>query len=218
MNDSQLIAQTFHQMRRFCRDVSLLLSTAEEVLKSRGLPSAQVDKGCLSGGTYSLDRPNKWLPRRFFRTYKHKTDPNFLAYVAVIIDLPPGRELEDGSALLTAGALHYQQPNGWGRPLAGPATDVILWHLHRGDRDDSGQPKWHRPPYQWSDDPIPKGLQSAANKIDSALTFALPPHEITGTEVLIARVIEPLISGITASELSGLRTGFGGTNLNTELS
>src|SRR5262249_34475480 len=93
---------------------------------------------------------------------------------------------------------------------AGPATDVILWHLHRADRDDSGQATWHYAPYQWLDGNaalLPKGLQKAATKIDSAITLALPLHEITGTEVLIAKVAEPLISGITSSGSRRLEAG-----------
>ena len=50
-NDSQLIAQTFHEMRLFCRDIALLLKTGEEVFM-RGGWKTQPDKACVYSGSY----------------------------------------------------------------------------------------------------------------------------------------------------------------------
>ena len=195
VTDSQLIAIAFNALRRFCCDVALLLTTTEEIFQARGWQAAQLDKGCIYAGSYSLDRPRRWLPRRFFRTYSSPGFPNILAYVAVVIELPPGRESTDGKALLTAGGLEYSDAI---KPLTGEGTELVLWHLHRLDRDDSGVPSVHNEPFQWTENPLPKGLKLAKSRIKSAVTLAMPLHEINDTNGLLGRVIEPLIAKLGA--------------------
>ncbi len=196
-NDSQLIAGMFRELRQFCRDTSLLLSTAEETFKRREwTPPPHLDKTCLYSGSYSLDRPAAWLPYRFFRSYLNPAHPHVLAFIAILIELPPGHEEDDGTTLLTAGALRYEKPNGWGKGLTGQATKAYRWHLFRADRDDTGRPILHESPFQWMETRLPQNWDRITGDIDAAVTLGVPLHEISDAAKLEGRVIVPLLAAL----------------------
>jgi hypothetical protein len=195
-SDSQIIAGTFYELRRFCRDVKLLLSTAEEIFAQREWLTAQGDKTCVSNNSSSLDHPDGWLPIRFYRSYRSAKHPGALAYIAVIIDLPPGRETDDGNALLTAGVLWSSEPEGWVSAPSGFPTRIYTWHCHRADRDDTGKPAWHDSPFQWEQSRLPNNWKNVEAKVHRAITLARPLHEITSTDQLEAEVIDQLLGRI----------------------
>lgn len=196
-NDSQLIAGMFHELRQFCRDVSLLLCSGEEIFKQRGWQSEQADKTCLYAGSYSLDWPDYWLPLRFFRCFGNPRHDHFLSYIAVVIDLPEGLEREVGTTFLTAGGLKYETAKAWGRGPTGESTHLFLWHLLREDRDDTGSLSWHSAPFAWAEDRLFKNWKRAFSKVDEAVTMAMPLHEITSAADLESRIIAPLLNEIT---------------------
>lgn len=200
-NDSQIIAAAFYELQEFCRDISLLLSTGEEVFTRLGW-NAQRDKAgrpagpSRSGGSSKLNNPDGWLPLRYFRFYSHPKHAEILAYLAVIIDLPSGHETEDGSTYLTAGGLKYGKPKGWGKGPAGTTTNVFRWHLHRPDSHNDGKPSWHLKSSGWSKGTLPKNWKKVTAGIDAAVTLGVPLHEVTGAKELEDRVIRPLLAEI----------------------
>lgn len=195
-DDSQLVAQTFHEMRRFCSDIALLLKTGEEVFRRHGWTTAQPDKTSVYSQSYSLDRPRGWLPLRFFRYYSHPEFSSTLAYLAVVINLPVGRENEDGTTYLTAGAFDYGRSQGWGKGPTSKDTKLFQWHLVRKDAAYDGVPTWHKTPFEWSEANQPDKWQQVITGIQSAVTLGLPLHEVTDAGQLESQVIKPLLAEI----------------------
>lgn len=202
-NDSQVIAATFGQLRQFCRDVATLLETAEHIFRERDWRSAQGDKTCVWNGSDSLEQPDGWLPRQFFRSYKHPSRSDILGYVAVIAELPTGRD--DGNTLFTAGALWNKDANGWVNPSTRFLARAYQWHLARIDRRDDGQLTLHEP-IQWEKSRMPAKWTTVTEKIVKAMTLAIPIHQLTDVQSLrdligavVSRSADP---GIALSGLS----------------
>ena len=142
---------------------------------------------------YSLDRPQAWLPLRFYRYYTHSEHPRLLAYLAVVVKLPVGREREDGMTYLTAGGLKHATPNGWGKGLTGLETKLFHWHLVRRDAGYDGTPSWHSKPFEWTEGAQPSQWDKLLADVESAVSLGLPLHEITDAAKLESRIVEPLL-------------------------
>jgi hypothetical protein len=195
-SQSQIIAATFFELRQFCRDVALLLNTGEQIFLRREWSSAQPDKTCLYTGSYSLSNPDLWLPLRFFRCYTNPTYRNILTYVAVVIDLPFGREMEKGVALLTAGVLSH---DGNFVTPSGRRTCLFEWHLYRNDRVDLGKPSRHDRPFEWTKERLPKDWPQLTSGISGALTTATRRDGISKVQELES-VVEPMLNEIRTSD------------------
>lgn len=198
-NDSQLIAALFSEARLICRDVALLFQTAEESFRRREWFSAQSTKVAQYSGSNSLDWPDFWIPRRFFRWYSNAHHAGFLCYVAIVFDPPVEFEIADGMAVLTAGGLHQSTPKGIETPT-GEAPCVFDWHLFRADRIDDSVPRWHVSPFEWREGPLPDYWEGTVAGIDRAVTSAVPLHQVTSAGELESRIVDPIVKAIVKSE------------------
>ena len=78
------IVDGFRELRKFCREVALLLKTADGFMQEGDwtpIPRTTV-VGSVSG---RLDSPDYWLPTEFSRYYKHDQFPHLLPYIAVLL-------------------------------------------------------------------------------------------------------------------------------------
>ncbi|WP_437191134.1 hypothetical protein [Planctomicrobium sp. SH527] len=199
MNDSQHMAVAFHHLRRLCQDIALLLKTSDEIFKRHGW-STQSGSGCLYAGSASLDWPDYWLPRQFYRSYCNLSHDRFLVYVAVVIDLPKGREQEEGIVLITAGGLKYAEADPSRSVPRREETNLYRWHLLRADLESCNGPSWHAKPFAWNPHRLWKGWEKSHSMFESAVTMAMPLHEVSNSADLESRIIEPLLREITEND------------------
>jgi len=107
----------FQELRKFCRQLSLLLRTADGLMAEAGwnpIPRSSV----FGNASRAVEYPDWWLPGDFSRFYKHGAHKHLLAYVGAIVnDHPtdPGGVVVS-EPLLSAGWLDYglgNESNAW---------------------------------------------------------------------------------------------------------
>lgn len=177
---AQNIVQCFDQMRGFCRNVAILLSTCDTVLGDNGWQPQ-------GGSRYVTDRsdsssyPHKWIPAGFGRLYLNDVRPNVLAFVCVLVGRydDPSRIKQ---ALLSAGYFEYEEDS-----VVGNRWDYWFarWHSWMPDRTDNGE---------WCLQQTEKLKKD--HDIERVRTFALPLDEVTSGGALKEKVVDRLLANI----------------------
>ncbi len=180
---SENIVDGFGELRKFCKQVALLLKEAREMMKDKDWKRANPAE--VFDTSRSIDDPKRWLPYEFCRFFKNAKYPSLLSYVAVNVGDPEGCPID--CALCSAGVLDFQDtmnPNKgehwWSR-----------WHLYiLRRRKDDGTPCVDEPPgNEWPKeqlDQIPAGLSKVT-------TLAYPLVKITDPEALREKIVKPLL-------------------------
>jgi hypothetical protein len=160
------IVNGFRELRKFCREVALLLKAANGFMQENDwTPFRKTTVVGNSSG--SLDYPDEWLPTDFSRFYEHRIFRHLLPYVAVLVEqLDEPSRIEQ--ALLSVGWIDY----GAGNAVGDWEYHFCNWHLFMRDRADNGKLCSEDPRQTWPDEPPPAGVVKAT-------TFAFPLDETT---------------------------------------
>jgi hypothetical protein len=103
----QEVVESFRQFRRFCRQVQLMLGTADAMMAVDGWMNPGGNASAAYGDTsQSLAKPDLWLPQYFCRFYVHAQRPGILAFLSVILDETPDPKLVT-AAIASAGWFDY---------------------------------------------------------------------------------------------------------------
>jgi hypothetical protein len=200
MNESQIIAQGFCQLRQFFCDVALLLRTADESFAQKGWNPSPTSNACALGGTFSLTNPKAWLPELFFRTYHSPKRRTMHCYVAVYFDIPIGQEGES-QVYLTAGGLFFDHKLPLEKAGSTEMAERLMCHFWREDRDDSGRFMPQERPFHWTHGSVPNAVRDMDTLVHDMVTCALPLHEIGSSQMLDSRVVDPLVREIEETGL-----------------
>ncbi|MGF1628697.1 MAG: hypothetical protein ACFCUT_04450 [Kiloniellaceae bacterium] len=92
--EGKVIRRVIEQVRELHRSVSLLIRTAESAMNEAGWQNGGSGSYALHEFSYSIDRPDKWMPWEVFRFFKHPDHPTKWASIAVLLDDAEGRLAE----------------------------------------------------------------------------------------------------------------------------
>ena len=76
------IVKAFDQLRAFCQEASVLLTTADSLMNKHEWQAA-ASTTVTAEGSASLSHPDRWIPWYFFRFYKHDEKTHILAFISV---------------------------------------------------------------------------------------------------------------------------------------
>lgn len=172
------IIATFKDMREFCKQVSLLLSTAETAILKAGWELAQT-KNPATRSWNSIGDPIYWIPFHMFRFYKHKTEKNILSFISVILDIENN---PTEVPLVSAGWFQCE-----GKKLGHWDFEYCCNHLHHPNAKCDGT---------WFDIEKPKKGWNKKSKVIYFSSMAIPLEEISDTVELQKRVIAPLLESV----------------------
>jgi len=185
MCDGATIVASVRQLRTFCREVALLLRSADSLMSEQGWKS---HPGLVYGAlSYTLAEPHRWLQQDFFRLYRCDRLEHVLAYVSVIID--DVERLENVSEpLITAGYLVYPGKEGISSLLRSFDYSIPRWHLNMTSRSDDGilLTAGHQP--------------TARAGFLKAATIGLPLLSIEGSTDLQHKILAPLLASLPPEE------------------
>jgi hypothetical protein len=173
-----IIIATFKDMREFCKQVSLLLSTAETAILKAGWELAQT-KNPATRSWNGIGDPIYWIPFYMFRFYKHKKINNILCFVSVLLDL---KNNAAGVPLVSAGWFRFE-----GKDIGDWRFEYCTNHLCHPEADLEGH---------WMEARHPKNGWVKEHKIDFFWSMALPLEKITNTDELQKRVISELLESV----------------------
>lgn len=109
--EGKTILSAIRQLRDLHRNISLLLKTAEAALYEKGWENGGNGSYALHEFSYSIERPEQWMPWEVFRFYKHRDRFARLASLAVLLDDSTGRLSEP----VVAGAIfEFDAPEKFG--------------------------------------------------------------------------------------------------------
>jgi hypothetical protein len=177
------IVKGFQELRKFCRQVSVLLKTADGMMREQDwkpIPRSSVT-GNSSG---KVDEPDLWLPTEFSRFYLSTGCPRLLTYIAVIVEHVDD-EWPIEEAILSAGCLAFEPGHSW-------KGEYWFSHLHleMETLKTDGTPCREHPQETWTDEQPPVGLETVT-------TFARPLDEFVNSDSLRKKLVDPLM-GIVA--------------------
>lgn len=186
---TESVVACFRVLRTFCGNVGTLLTKANELMKEGGWDHIWRRTPVLEICD-DLDDPNCWLPDTFF-CYYEQTDSHILPFIVVLVDdlcsddYEPDRVKE---ALISAGWLEYAAGTNardeWDKDLA-----VHYSHLWMKDRRDDGTSCSGDARDVWENDEIEAGTVKVT-------TFALPLGEISTTDELDEKIVQPLLTAL----------------------
>ncbi len=188
--DGHGIYEALVGVRELHRQVSRLLGSADAYLteEPRSLHK-YVGSTALAYGTASLKQPHKWMPDIAFRYYTTPKADDIVIFVAVLMcprsaNNAPWKFTEP---LVTSGWVRLNSPAprkfssyGW--------CKMITWT----DWPRTGAPLSH-----WV---LPPGEESTSKE---QRCLAVPLIEVTDTDVLVERVLDPLIEAVVESTGEG---------------
>lgn len=177
-DEGEKILSAIRQMRELHRSVSLLLKTADTAMAEQAWTNAKSDSTALHEMSYSIDSPDRWMPREVFRYYKHPDHPPILASIAVLLDDSEGRLSEP---LLSAALFDF----GKGRTVASFYNWLASIYKAIPDREADGQ---------FLEISRPQLEQSWQSDFEKAWCFAGPLVEIKSESDLRQNVVEKLIA------------------------
>lgn len=180
---SKNIVDAFEQLRSFCRELSLLLTTADSLMNKAGW-EPKASSTITAENSAGISYPDRWLPSCFFRYYKHTEMSHVLAFISVIV-ADSDRKVAVPQAIITGGWVDYGEgnpiPSGWSFWFA-------RWHLWMPDGNTEGRLCSSDPREEWNHTP-PEGIQTAS-------TFGYLLEEITGPADLEEKIVQRLASEI----------------------
>ena len=185
--ESESIASAFVGITDFCKSVSLLLKSGEVVFNGLGYESAQPQKDCVYSGSTSLDKPEKWLPYLFYRSFRPEARDDVVSYLAVIIDIAVHPSIS-GSAYFTTGTFVHDQT--WKTP-SGNSTNLFRWHTLLKDPDFSGAFSIRKTDeFVWRKNGLHKKWSKFTNGITLAISNGIALHELKNADQLKTFIVE----------------------------
>jgi hypothetical protein len=188
------ISNGFATLREFCKNVALMLKTADALMDRHcwGLAAPLA----YSNTSRSIDQPEIWLPSEFCRFYKNPQHSHLLAFIAVnLCDPVKANVTIVDEALISAGWFEWQagkEPKDWD-----------YWycraHIFRKDRQDNGT-------VISSDDPCQQVCRNFSGEVTKVTTFAYPLDSVTSSETLQKVIVNPLITEIANRSSSANRS------------
>lgn len=177
------IYRAVDQVRTLCKEIGLLLQTAETQLGSHGWIMA--NRAAAAGGSTSIDFPAKWVPESVHRFMKHERRERLLSFVSVILEnLDQPDRLDE--PLVTAGWIDFGQT---GESLWYP--ELSRWHLYNPNRSDDGISREFQPGNEFS--------AKARENVHCACTLAVPLVNIIHADALENLVIHPFLASLPDS-------------------
>ena len=168
-------------MRRLFEEVSKLLGTADSMMAAKGWKPRAANT-VIASTSAALYAPRKWLPHNIFRFYQHKSKVNLLGCISVLI----GVDSEDDDAVQLREPLVCGLVLDYGEGIPVPSDwkyEYAAWHLNIPSRVDDGT---------LLDVPVNTVKGSEGCSAIRLRSLAVPLVEITGSEALIRRVVEPI--------------------------
>jgi len=178
------IHEAMLSVRRFHQQVALLLRTADgHMLGERGFKPL-CGASALAYGSASIHHPDQWMPNLAFRFYTRERSPEIVTFVSAIL-CPRGADSH---------VRRYTEPlvsAGWVRFAAAPAS----WNGY-----------WWAGMITWTDVPRDGTLshwraeEGSPDKNGSLeqRCLGVPLVEITTTEGLVSRVLEPVVESLAS--------------------
>lgn len=182
MNEtSRNIVDGFRTLREFCRQVALLLTTADTLMQERGWES-RLGSRALGYQSKSIKEPKFWLPSFFGRFYKTQKYAHLLPFISVLIENLKNPKLIN-EAMITAGWVDYGVGNKCGvwKPW------FCRWHLWMTDREDDGQLHKQDPRKEWK-----RWSKSVPEGVVEGVTFGYPLDVIVSAQALEEKIVERL--------------------------
>lgn len=177
-DEGETILNAIRQIRDLHRSASLLLKTADAAMAEQAWGNAKNDATALHQMSYSIDSPDRWMPREVFRYYKHTDHPSILASIAVLLDDSEGRLSEP---LVSAALFDF----GQGR-TAGTFYNWLasIYKAIPGREADGEYLEIARPQLE----------QSWQSDFERAWCFTLPLVNINSESDLRQKVVQKLIA------------------------
>lgn len=181
------IVDGFREIRIFCKEVSLMLITADGFMKEAGWipwPRSSV----IGNRSGAVDEPERWFPYEFSRFYKKTLSKRVLPFIAVLLDDPCIEENKTlmSEALLTAGYIDYGEKEAeiWDYWYS---RSHLFMAKKEGNRLDNGKIYSALTQDIWNEDEIKGGAVRV-------VTFAFPLDEITDGNSLKNKIVQPLLN------------------------
>ena len=181
------IHQALLSVRRLHGQVALLLRTTDAQLIGEHDFQSWTNSTCKDYGSALVESPDEWMPSTVFRFYKLPSGTkDIAAFVSVIIcpRYPERHAVAYKEPLVSAGWVQLAAPvDTWDASRYFWASMITEADVARDGR-----------PFRWRQEaPDAKGAVER-------LCFAVPLVEITSTEQLIARIVDPLRSSLGLAE------------------
>jgi hypothetical protein len=184
--DGENILHLVKQMRRLCEEMSLLLRAADENMLAEGWGTET--KYALSQISYSIEKPNYWVPIMLYRYYKNENCPNRLAYICILLDDHWDRKYTLKEPLLTAGFFDYgssQVGNNWD-----------FWYFRYFgylSKDHNLRPDGQV--FQFERGTVPASIQGRFEELfENGEVFAVPLTSIKNSEQIKTEVTDKLLN------------------------
>lgn len=180
-NEGRNVFQAVDQVRTLCKEIGLLLRTAETQFARHGWICT--NKSAAAGLSRSIESPEKWVPESVHRFMENGRFKGVLAFVAVILEDPhPSARIEE--PLVSGGWIEFAQTEFW-------YADMSRWHLYNPKRSDDGRANEFRPG---------GGFDARAQEgVARACTLGVPLVSITNADGLEQRIVAPLLSSLPGS-------------------
>jgi hypothetical protein len=177
------VVDGFRELRRFCADVSLMLKTANEMMGEAGWTRISRWTNAIEVSA-DLDNAESWLPDAFFCFYQHVRLPHVVSFIAVHVD-----DLYDETPielpLISAGWANYGVGKDgfeeWAKDYS-----TCYSHVWIKNRTDDGTIHSRDARETWGNDEVDGQVK--------LVTFAHPLDEITSSETLKLKIVEPLLA------------------------
>lgn len=175
------ITDAINDIRFFYSDIALLLKTSDSYLieKKGFVPFSGSD--AISGGSYSINLPDQWIPSTIYRCYKHSDYDQVVAFISIILF---NRDFEEWSTQSN----HLREPvisAGWAKfkDEINPSCrawlpKMFLWSLINPD----GKTEHTRTDFTNA----PKTTDRIIERC-----MALPLVEVQNTEHLLTKILNP---------------------------
>lgn len=171
-------------VRRFHRDISLLLKTTDARISESGW-TIFIENRVYGEGSAVVDSAYKWMPRMFSRVYYNEKTPNLLAFISVIID-DDNRSSTLETPLISTGVINYGSGN--------KAKNYHWRHLRAAIWSDEKLGKFGEP-IRIESSQMPINNFNA----ESIISLHHPLERITGRDSLDELIHSPLIRMIQES-------------------
>jgi hypothetical protein len=184
------IVEGFRELRRFCKDVSLLLNEANKMMAENGW--IHISKRTHAIETLDgLDDPDGWLPDAFFCFYEHAKREHLLPYISVLVDNLWADDYDPDCVkepIISAGWLDF----GVGKKASTEWRKnywVCASHLWMENRKDDGTPCTDDVWKISENEDFPAGTVKVTS-------FAHPLEIITNSEKLKEKIVQPLLNAL----------------------
>lgn len=194
---SKNIVVGFSELRKFCKQASLLLRTASTMMEDEGWDIAK--PAAVFEGGRKPSEPEWWLPYDLCRFFEKSGDNRLLTYIAINVG-DPEEYYPIEYALLSAGCVRFRA--GARRSATENWTEHwwSRWHLFMQDRrKDDGTPCFDEPHVMWPEN----DREDLPDAIESVTTLAYPLTDITGSEALGEKIVKPLLNLVGQHSASG---------------